>query len=998
MNNDLLYILLVEDDETHIDLIREGFEIRNGQMYLTVVRTIQEAKTYLRDLLPHLIITDIQLPDGLGLELIPADSYASAYPIIVMTNQGDQDTAVAVMKAGAQDYIVKSEESLRAMPLIVERVLRGWSQTLERRFAEAALRESEANFRVMFDQSLDVIMIIDTDTGKILRVNQTVQSMLGYNNGDLIDRHYSVLFMESNDEVEINLLEQVSNQDAVITFQTLKRADGTSCPVDITATKVPWGKEQAILATFRDITERLKAERSLEQRAAQLTLINHISSQIASVLKFNLLLKRTVQLIQETFGYLHVALFMHEDAVLRLEAIEGSYAGAFPENHTQSLDQGIIGWVARHNRKVVANDISRDPRYMTNIPDKTVTKSELCLPICLAGQTMGVLDIQCMSLNTFSENTVLAMETLTDQIAIAMENARLYEAVQAELVDREQAESELRRRNSELELLNQVIAASPTNLESNAMLEMVCRELATVFSVSRVSASLTNEQKTKITIKAEYKLYGDQPPIHDLCFSTAELPELQYILRRNTPMTSPNAQLDPVFEPVHNWLKMHGVVSLFLLPLVIEGQAIGLIVFETLNERRFTMEEIRLAWSVARQVAGVLAQARLLEERRRLQEQYHQDQKMEALGRLAGGVAHDFNNLLTIIISYSDLIMSRLEDESLRDPIEEIYKAGERAASLTRQLLAFTRNTVIEPQVLGLNVYISELETLLQRVIGEDIILTTRLEDKLWPVKVDPAQIELVIVNMAINARDAMPTGGQLVIESANVVLTDQKVAQRFGMRAGEYIELSISDTGQGMDEETQSHIFEPFFTTKEAGKGSGLGLAIAFGIIQQFDGYIWPYSEENVGTTFKIYLPRASEEVIDIDDDHNESEAPLGNETILLVEDDPDVRGLVRLVLQGQGYTLLEAPDGLEAMDLVSDHPGQIDLLLTDVIMPGMSGKVLAEELLQVRPKIKTLFMSGYTDNAIEPHGILDPSFALLQKPFSPKYLARKVRTVLDN
>ncbi|MEM7033656.1 MAG: ATP-binding protein, partial [Chloroflexota bacterium] len=298
---------------------------------------------------------------------------------------------------------------------------------------------------------------------------------------------------------------------------------------------------------------------------------------------------------------------------------------------------------------------------------------------------------------------------------------------------------------------------------------------------------------------------------------------------------------------------------------------------------------------------------------------------------------------------------------------------------------------------LNLNNCVAEMDNLLQRVIGEDVHLTAILEKELWSVKVDRAQIEQVIINLAINARDAMPEGGQLTIETTNVVLDSHYAAQHFDTKPGAYVMLAITDTGYGIADDIRPYIFDPFFTTKEVGKGSGLGLAIVFGIAKRFGGSIWPYSETGVGTTFKLYLPRTEEIATSNAISKDDGELPVGNETILLVEDDEDVRKLAKLILQGQGYTLLEAYNGVRALEIMDGRIDDIDLLLTDVIMPGMSGKVLAEKTIEIRPDLKILFMSGYTENAIEQHGILEAGFTLLQKPFSPTILARKVRAMLD-
>ncbi len=387
-----------------------------------------------------------------------------------------------------------------------------------------------------------------------------------------------------------------------------------------------------------------------------------------------------------------------------------------------------------------------------------------------------------------------------------------------------------------------------------------------------------------------------------------------------------------------------------------------------------------------------------LSDRRLLEEQFRQAQKMEAVGQLAGGVAHDFNNLLTAILGYADVLASKLpSDSSLQEEIGEIRGAGQRAAALTRQLLAFSRKQVLEPVVLRLNDLVGNLEKMLGRVIGEDVQFVTRLDLSEGNVRADPGQLEQVIVNLIVNARDAMPKGGKLTIETADVEL-DGAYAERHAMvPPGRYMMLAVSDTGVGMDSETQARIFEPFFTTKEKGKGTGLGLSTVYGIVKQSGGYIWVYSEPGKGTTFKVYLPRVEEAVSGVPTRSMVSLPVLGIETILLVEDERAIRALALSVLEKHGYRVLEAGSGKDALERVRGEARPIHLLLTDLGMPEMSGTELASRLRELHPDIRVLFMSGYTDDGVVRNGQLGRGRAFLQKPFTPSALARKVREVLD-
>src|SRR5213593_4246443 len=397
-------------------------------------------------------------------------------------------------------------------------------------------------------------------------------------------------------------------------------------------------------------------------------------------------------------------------------------------------------------------------------------------------------------------------------------------------------------------------------------------------------------------------------------------------------------------------------------------------------------------------LAGILGIGRDVTERLGLEQQLRQAQKMEAVGRLAGGIAHDFNNILTAITGHADLL---LEDLGHHDPrradVDEIRRSAERAAGLTRQLLAFSRQQVLQPKVVDLNALVLDLDKLLRRLIGEDVELATVLDPALGRVTADPGQLEQVIVNLAVNARDAMPQGGKLTLETRNIDLDSSYTLEHSLVKPGPYVQLTVSDSGIGMDEETQAHAFEPFFTTKPRGQGTGLGLAMVYGTVKQSGGFIWVYSEPGHGATFKIYLPR-----VDTPTEAATLPAPTvqparGSETVLLAEDEPAVRAIAQQALERHGYTVLAAPSGAAALALAAQHAATIDLLLTDVVMPGMSGRDLADRLTAQRPGIRVLYISGYTDNAIVRHGMLEPGLAYLQKPFRPHALVRKVREVLD-
>jgi PAS domain S-box-containing protein len=443
--------------------------------------------------------------------------------------------------------------------------------------------------------------------------------------------------------------------------------------------------------------------------------------------------------------------------------------------------------------------------------------------------------------------------------------------------------------------------------------------------------------------------------------------------------------------------RLQAVVDAAPVAIIAADRAGRVVLWSRAATRLLGWTEGEVLGKVLPSILGILVD---ITERRQLEDQLRQAVKMEGIGRLAGGIAHDFNNLLTVIGGRTHILMNRLPaDHPMRRDLELIQKTGERAAGLTRQLLAFSRKQILQPTVLDLNWVVSDVRSLLERLLGEDIELITKLSPGLSTILADHGQLEQVILNLAVNAKDAMPRGGRLTLETSEVTLDESYSRQHVDIPPGTYVALAVSDTGIGMDQATQARVFEPFFTTKEVGKGTGLGLATAYGIIKQSNGHIAVCSEPGIGTVFRIYLSRtagtAGERAAKTRKEHDP--IPLGTETVLLAEDDLALRALTRDILEMQGYAVVEATDVEDAQRVSERHEGIVHLLITDVVMPRMSGRALADAIRRQRPAIKVLFMSGYTDDAIVHHGVLDPGTAFLQKPFTPVTLGRKVREVLD-
>lgn len=805
------------------------------------------------------------------------------------------------------------------------------------RKTETALQEIELKYHRIVENANETIIIAQDERLKYF--NPKAVEVTGYTPQELASRPFiEFIHPDDRDMVAQNYRRRLAGEPAprVYSFRIIDKAEQIRW-VETIAVPINWEGKPAVMNFLSDITERKEATQAFQESEDRFRSLSEATSEGIAVTEHGKIIDTNEQLAR-MLGYELAELIGME--VMELIAPES-------RDLVNEMRQGKPEVAYEH--VALRKDGSTFP--------VEIRRKSLAYP----GRIVKVTAIR-------------------------------------DITDRKQAEEKIRRRNRELTLLNQVIAASTANLKPQATLEIVCRELARAFDVAQVTAALFDKTSMTAQIIAEHLAEGHASALNEV-FPLEDNAIVQYLDDYKAPLRASDALSDPRLVSLQEMLRRRATVSLLLVPLLVEGEVIGVLALESTQSRVYSNEELDLARGVAGQVAGVLARRRLEAERQRLEDQYHQAQKMEALGRLTAGIAHDFNNMLTAINGFAALLESELPaDDPQQDMVGRILHSGRRAADLVRQLLAFSRQQVIEPRVLDLNEVILDLNKMLHRVIGEDIELKTGLASNLWPIKVDAVQIEQVIVNLVVNARDAMPEGGRLIIETANVVIDESYAAGHLGVQPGNYVLLAITDTGYGMSPEVKAHIFEPFFTTKPVGKGTGLGLATAFGIVKQNDGDIWVYSEEGIGTTFKIYLPSATELNAAPINPASSDEALTGSETVLIVEDDLAVRQVIRWALVRNGYSLLEAKDGAEALNLIANHPGPIQLLLTDVIMPGMNGKELALQIAQIRPDIKVLFMSGYTDETIVQHGVLEPNVAFLQKPFSPINLARKVRAVLDS
>ena len=689
--------------------------------------------------------------------------------------------------------------------------------------------------------------------------------------------------------------------------------------------------------------ERL-ARRNAELEARNETIVDLLTQrELSNVLEA--IAARAATLVGAQYG--DVYLVDEGGESLRL-AVTTGVSGAVPVVAVRR-GEGLAGRVWEEARLLAVDDYSR---WEGRVRAYDVITSAAAVPLRAGGDVVGVLGVGSGDPErAFGEEELRVLDNFGWLASLALENARLHDAAQRELAERREAEEALRKSRE----LYRAIVENSTDII--ALLDLGGRPVYVSPAASSILGYTQEELGGTLVVDNVHPDDVEDAAARIAACLTGDPPE-PYMVR--------------VAHNDGSWRLLEGV------PAAIRNEA----------------GEPELVLVVARDVTE---RQRHEEARAKLEERLRQGQKMEAIGRLAGGVAHDFNNLLTAIGGYADLALAGLEPRSgVRRNLEEIQQASERAAGLTRQLLAFSRRQVLQPTVLDLNEVVAGLEGMLARLLGEHIEITAALAPDLARTRADRGQIEQVLMNLVINARDAMPRGGRLTIETANAELDREFAAARDGAVAGRYVMLAVRDTGEGMDAETLARVFEPFFTTKRAGEGTGLGLATAYGIVKQTGGQIWADSEPGVGSTFNVYLPPVSEPAA-ASEPSPEHPDRRGSETVLVVEDEDVVRMLVCEMLERAGYRVLAAEGGEEALALAAAHDGPIDVLLTDVVMPGVSGQQLAARLMASRPEIRVLFISGYTEDAIANHGVLRPGTAFLEKPFGSAELARKLREVLD-
>ena len=704
----------------------------------------------------------------------------------------------------------------------------------------------------------------------------------------------------------------------------------------------------------QEILERKQAEQALQHHNQQLMLLNKASQTFISTLDLDQVLTALLQevryLLNVTAGSVWLTDFDTEEVVCR-QATNPQMESV--RQRRLLPGQGIVGWVVQHGKSVIVSDTRTDRRHYKGVDEQIgiEMRSILSVPLRVKQRVIGVLQVVDTQPDRFTANDLALLEPLAVTAAIAVENARLFEQAQQEIAERKRAEEELQLRNRQMQRLT-------TAIEQSAESIIITDTDRIILYVNPAFERVTGYSRAEAVNQNLSELIGSGK--------------------------QDNAFSQEMWDTIRAGQVWHG-------RLINRKKAGDLYTDEAIiTPIRNEAGEIVNYVSVQRDVTREL----------QLEEQYHQAQKMQAIGLLAGGVAHDFNNLLTPIRGYAEMLELDLPAEygELKELAHRIQEVSWQAAALVKQLLIFSRKQVANPKVLNLNSVVGNISQLLERLIEEHIEVETHLSPELWSVKVDPTQIEQVIINLAVNARDAMPEGGRLMIETRNAVIDDRYTANHLEVEQGAYAQLIVSDTGIGMSKEVRVRIFEPFFTTKAEGKGTGLGLATVFGIVKQNKGHIWVYSEPGQGTTFKVYLPRATGQDTTLPQKEITIKGLVGGtETILVVEDEPSVRRLAKFVLGRQGYTVLEAANGEEALRMTQEYSDEIHLLLTDTVMPKMSGQALVEQFKVLRPNTKILLTSGYTGKTDGHNDESNTQVAFIPKPFSAVELAQTVRAMLD-
>ncbi len=883
--------------------------------------------------------------------------------------------------------------------------------------AEQALRESEAKYRSLIEQSGDAIYLLYQDHFEF--VNSRFEEMFGATAEEVCSPDFDVMSLIAPSSraliVErMRIRQEGQTLPARYEFTALNQS-GQEIETEVSVSYVPYRGGTAIQGVLRDISERVRSRQALQRERDLFRALTAAAAAVSRTLDPDEVLDRLLEQVGRAMSNdaANVMLVENENRVRIVRWRGYDRFGAETAISTVVFDLDAVPnlkHMVESREPMVIPDTLAYPGWVY-IQEQTWLRSYASAPICVRGVVVGFLNIDSATPGFFTPQHADILRVFADYAAIALQNARLYQSrVRAErlLSALNRAALAITRATTTTEIFDAAAGElKPLGLSCVIFIldenEGYLYPLYLSHDVAKVEAleALSGLERPRFAI-----------PLQAIQDDWQILLEKQAILIKDVQKALEPLFPDPARQFAQDIVRELNISSSIVASLLAEGRMIGLLFVQGEN---LTRDDVPTITAFAHQMGVAWHKAGLmqslqdnLDKLKRTQTRLVQAQKMEAIGRLAGGVAHDFNNHLTAIHGYAEMVLLALDPQDpRRQDVREIQRAAERSSDLTRQLLAFSRKQVIQPKVLNLNSLIETMRKMLGRLIGEDIELCTAFASDLGRVKADPGQIEQVVMNLTVNARDAInekkgaqvvPFAARLTIETANVELDETYVSHLVDVEPGLYVMLSVSDNGAGMDSETMSHLFEPFFTTKEQGRGTGLGLSTVYGIVKQNGGYVFPYSEPGVGTTFKVYLPCVGETAESKVQTNALPASARGSETILLVEDEDAVRALARRILAARGYHVLEAANADDALDLCRQHADPIHLVLTDVVVPGLlSSKELIDRVTRSRPEIAVIYMSGYTDDVIAHHGVLDPGIQFVQKPFTPNSLAFKVRRALD-
>jgi len=1028
-----LRVLHVEDSEPDVALLaryltRSGYELVSER-----VETAEGMEAALKASEWDVILCDYAMPHFNALGALEVLKQADLnLPLIIISGTIGEAVAVEAMRAGAHDYLMK--DNLTRLGATIERELHEAENRRARRRAEEALKASETELRALFAVMTDVIIVFDSE-GRHLKIAPSKPVSLYAPAGGRIGQTLHEVFPIEKADFFLRKIHRALDQGRMQRAEYSLTINSEERWFECTVSPL---SSDSVLWIARDITERRQAEGEKAKLTAEIESqrqrLNNLVSTVPGVVWEAWGQPAATQRINFVSDYVETMLGYTVEEWLSTPNFWLTIV--HPDDQEQAGCIAAEAFAAEKGTTQQFRWVCKDGDSIWVESNYVVVKDDEGRPAGMRGVTIDITERK------------RAEEVLRETVRSKAESLALLDT----LLSTAPIGFAFHNRDLMFERINESLAAInglPVGEHIGRTLREVIPEMAPVLEPLLIQVLETGEPVIDIELKGETRAKpgdqhywlvsfypvrmqgGEMLGVGVLVSDITERKQAERALRES------EERYRDLVENAHDIIYSHDMAGNYTSVNKAGEQITGYTREETLKlnlaqtiapehlakandmlRRKLAGEEVtayemellakdggRIAVEANTKFVfqngvpvGVQGIARDVTKRKQLELQLNQSQKMEAIGQLAGGIAHDFNNLLTAINGYSSLALQRTsEDDRIKGYLEEIKKAGERAANLTRQLLAFGRKQMLQPVALSLNDVVADMNKMLRRLIGEHVQLTAKFDPALRKIKADPGQIEQVLVNLVVNARDAMPQGGILTIETSNFEVDHEYASRHVAVGPASYVMLAVSDTGIGMADETKARIFEPFFTTKEKGKGTGLGLSTVYGIVKQSGGNIWVYSEPGRGTTFKVYLPQLEAGTEQTEKPAVESATPTGSETILLVEDEDVVRGLARKVLEHAGYNVLDASGGEEAFRLCQKHTEPIHLLLTDVVMPEMSGREIAERLKTLRPTTRVLFMSGYTDEAIVHHGVLDSNVEFIQKPFTPTRLARRVREVLD-